>query len=112
MGVYPITIILIVAVAIASIFLIRYGVRQDRIARNVPAKPGATSVLAIISLVVAFLVPPVGVLLGHITLYRIGQGRATGRKIADAALAVGYALLLVELVFFLILYPGLRWFAA
>lgn len=110
MGQYPITIILIVALAIAAIFLIRYGVKQDRIARNVVPKPGATSVLAIIALVVAFLVPPVGVLLGHIALFRIGQGRATGRKIADAALAVGYALLFVELVFFLILYPGLRWF--
>ena len=78
--------------------------------RDVRAKPGATQKFAITALVVAFVVPPIGALLGHIALFRIGTGEARGRQIAENALFVGYGLWVIEMLAFIVLYPGLRWF--
>lgn len=106
----PVSVVIIVAVMIAVAFLARYGWKQDRVARDVPPKPGATSTLAVAALVLAFLLPLVGVILGHVALYRIGTGQATGRRWADGALGVGYFLIIVELILLLIVAPSLRWF--
>lgn len=107
---YPITVIVVVAIIIGIVFLLRFGLRQDRRVRDVRAKPGASKKLAITALVVAFIVPPVGALLGHVALYRIGTGVARGRQIAENALFIGYGLWVLEMLTYVVLYPGLRWF--
>ena len=53
--------------------------------------PDATNTLAQIALVAAFPASIVGVVLGHIALSQIKQRGETGRGLAIAALAVGYA---------------------
>ncbi len=45
-------------------------------------------------------------ILGHVALHRIALGKSTGRRIADAALIVGYALIAIEVLLLLIFYPG------
>ena len=103
-------VLLIIPLMLGVLLLARYGLKQDRVARAVPPKPGSTSGLAIAAFVLAFLVPVVGVVLGHVALHRIGRGLARGRPWADRALVVGYVLILVEVLLVLIFYPGLRWF--
>jgi hypothetical protein len=51
-------------------------------------------------------VPIVGVVLGHVALHRVALGQSRGRRIADAALIVGYVLLAIEVLLLLIFYPG------
>jgi hypothetical protein len=106
----PISVVVVVFAALLVLFLARQGFKQNRVARDVRPGPGATSKLAILALIVAFLVPPIGVVLAHIALFRIGTGAARGRLWADRALWVGYILLLVELVLFLAFYRGTVWF--
>lgn len=48
-----------------------------------------TSVLAILSLVAAFVASPVGVVLGIVALVRIPRAGETGRGLAIAAIVVG-----------------------
>lgn len=99
-------IMLIIPVVLVILGFARFGYRQDRRALAVPAKPGAMSALPIVALVLAILLPLVGVILAHVSLYRIALGLSTGRRIADAALVVGYALIAVEVLLLLIFYPG------
>ena len=70
--------------------------------------PVATNTLAQIALVAAFPASIVGVVLGHIALSQIKQRGETGRGLAIAALAVGYAQLVpfVGFVVFVILLAG------
>ena len=99
-------ILLIIPVALLILGFARFGYKQDRVAVGVPAKPGATGVLPVVALVFAIVLPLVGVILAHIALRRIALGTSTGRRIADAALIVGYALLAVEVLLLLIFYPA------
>lgn len=99
-------IMLIIPVVLVILGLARFGYRQDRRALAVPARPGATSTLPIAALVLAILLPPVGVILAHVALHRIALGTSTGRRIADAALAIGYVLIAIEVLLLLIFYPG------
>ncbi|WP_395306875.1 peptidylprolyl isomerase [Mycobacterium sp. AMU20-3851] len=55
-----------------------------------PAKP--TNPLAIASLVCAFLIAPLGVVFGHISLYQIKRSGEDGRGLAIAGLVIGYLL--------------------
>lgn len=103
-------VLLIIPVMLVILGLARYGYRQDRRTLGVPPKEGATSTLPVVALIAAILLPPVGVVLGHVALHRIALGTATGRKLADAALVVGYALLAVEVLVLLLLYPSFRGF--
>lgn len=106
----PVYVVLVLAVLVAVVFLGRLGVRQDRAARRVSSRPGATGTLATVALVTAVLLPPLGVALGHLALYRIAIGEATGRRIADWALIVGYGLIVAELIILMVLAGTLRWF--
>ena len=102
-------IYLIIPVILVVLLLARQAFKMDRVARNVAPKPGATSALPISAFIVAFPLPVVGVILGHIALFHIGTGNATGRHWADGALGVGYFLIIVETALLLIFYPSLRW---
>lgn len=106
----PIYVVLVLAVLVAVVFLARVGVRQDRAARRVSPKAGATGTLPVIALVAAILLPPLGIALGHLALYRITIGEATGRRVADWALIVGYGLIVVELITLMVLAGTLSWF--
>ena len=109
MGVYPITIIVILAAAIGIIFLLRFGMRQNAAAQRATPPPEATSVLAILSLVAAIIVAPIGVVVAHVALSRIASGEAGGRRFAWAALWVGYVLIAIELVTVLVIYQNKYW---
>ena len=110
MAAYSLMIIVVVAIMIALAFFARRSAALERRVRDVPAKPGATSVLSITAFVAAVILPPLGIILGHLALFRVGLGEARGRAWATRALWVGYLLLAVELVVLVVLYPGLRWF--
>jgi Domain of unknown function (DUF4190) len=60
-----------------------------------------TSGMAIASLICAFLIAPVGVILGHIALNQIkdSNGQLGGRGLAIAGLIVGYASIALGLIF-------------
>ena len=68
------------------------------------------TILGAVVLFVAIFFPPLGIFLAYWALYRIGLGLSRGYEWARNALFVGYGILLIELVGFLIVYPGLRWF--
>jgi peptidyl-prolyl cis-trans isomerase B (cyclophilin B) len=51
--------------------------------------------MAIAALVFGFLLPPIGIVMGHIALSQIRRTGESGRGIAIAALVVGYTILLV-----------------
>jgi hypothetical protein len=109
MGTYPITIVAVLAGAIALIFLLRFGIRQNAAAAAVDPNPDATGALAVLSFVLALIFPVIGVVLAHVTLSRIAHGRASGRSFAYAALWVGYALLALELAVVIFLYQNNYW---
>jgi len=109
MGTYPITIVLIVAGAIALVLLLRFGSRQNRAAAAVDPNPDATGALAVLSFVLALILPVIGVVLAHVTLGRIARGEASGRTFAYAALWVGYGLLALELGVIVFLYQNNYW---
>ena len=58
-----------------------------------------TNGLAIASLICAFIVPLVGVILGHIALSQIKQTGQEGRGLAIAGLVIGYAYIALALIF-------------
>lgn len=109
MATYPITIVLAVAGAIALIFLLRLGIRQNAAAAAVDPDPDATGALAVLSFVMALILPLIGVVLAHLTLARIARGAASGRAFAYAALWVGYGLLTLELGVIIVLYQNNYW---
>ena len=109
MGTYPITIVLIVGGAIALVLLLRLGIRQNAAAAAVDPNPDATGALAVLSFVMALILPVVGVILAHLTLTRIARGQASGRAFAYAALWVGYGLLALEVAVIVILYQNNYW---
>jgi peptidyl-prolyl cis-trans isomerase B (cyclophilin B) len=55
-----------------------------------PAKP--TNALAVVSLICAFLIAPLGVVFGHIALWQIKRSGDDGRGLAIAGLVIGYLL--------------------
>lgn len=109
MGTYPITIVAVVAGAIALVFLLRLGIRQNSAAAAVDPNPDATGALAVLSFVTALILPLIGVVLAHLTLVRIARGQASGRSFAYAALWIGYALLVLELGVVIWLYQNNYW---
>jgi hypothetical protein len=109
MGTYPLTIVLIVGGAIALVFLLRLGIRQNTAAAAVDPDPDATGALAVLSFVTALILPLIGVVLAHLTLSRIARGKASGRAFAYAALWVGYGLLALELGVIVFLYQNNYW---
>lgn len=110
MGAYSIIIVVVVAIMLALAFFARRSVALERRVRDVPPKPSTNSVLAVTSFVFAIVLPPVGIILGHLALFRVGLGEARGRAWATRALWIGYLLLAAELVVLVVAYPGLRWF--
>lgn len=54
--------------------------------------PPRTNGMAIAALVGAFIVPPLGIVFGHVSLAQIRRTREEGRPLALAGLVVGYAL--------------------
>ena len=109
MGTYPITIVLIVGGAIGLVFLLRFGIRQNAAAAAVDPDPDATGALAVLSFVMALILPVIGVVLAHVTLSRIARGQASGRAFAYAALWIGYALIVLELGVVIFLYQNNYW---
>lgn len=72
--------------------------------RSHPTSIGPLSqlnVLAAIALVMAIVIAPVGVVLGHMALVQIKRNGGGGRAFALASLAVGYPLTLVMALVFI-----------
>lgn len=67
-----------------------YGVYPPPYGYPPPARP--TNALAVASLVCAFLVAPLGVVFGHISLFQIKRSGEDGRGLAIAGLVIGYLL--------------------
>jgi len=109
MGVYPITIVVIIAAAIGLVLLLRLGMRQNAAAAAVETDPNATGGLAVLSFIMALILPVIGVVLAHVTLARIARGQAGGRVFAYAALWVGYLLFALELGVVLVAYQNNYW---
>lgn len=65
-----------------------------------PAQSQQTNTMAILSLVLAFFVPIVGVVMGHIALKQIKQTGEGGRGLAVAGLWVGYGYMVLILLWF------------
>ena len=57
-----------------------------------PPPPRPTNALAIVSLICAFLIAPLGVVFGHISLSQIKRTGEEGRGLAIAGLVIGYLL--------------------
>ena len=78
-----------------------YGYAQPQGYPQQYAAPMATGTngLAIASLICAFIVPLVGVILGHIALSQIKQTGQEGRGLAIAGLVIGYAYIALALIF-------------
>ena len=68
-------------------------------------QPAPTNPLAIVALVAAFVVPPAGIVCGHIALGRIRASGEQGRELALAGTVVGYVLT-AAIVLFLIAWIG------
>jgi hypothetical protein len=77
-----------------------YGYPQQQGYPQQYAAPMATGTngLAIASLICAFFIPIVGVILGHIALNQIKQTGQEGRGLAIAGLAIGYSLIALGLI--------------
>lgn len=58
------------------------------------------STLAIVAFVFAFVFFPVGIITGHIALARIGRTGERGRGLALAAVIIGYAWLIIDIILF------------
>ena len=67
--------------------------------------PDKYNVLAIVSLVSAFLVPVVPIITGHMALHQIKLTREQGCGLAIAGLVLGYMVILVFVVVILIALP-------
>ena len=57
-----------------------------------PKIPGVNS-MAVAGLIFAVLLPPIGIVMGHIAKSQIRRTRESGSGIATAALVIGYTLL-------------------
>ena len=57
-----------------------------------PPAPRPTNALAVASLICAFLIAPLGVVFGHISLHQIKRSGEDGRPMAIAGLVIGYLL--------------------
>lgn len=60
--------------------------------------PRGTNAMAIVSLVSAFVFPPLGIAFGHVSLSQLKRTNEEGRGLAIAGLAVGYALTLLSVL--------------
>jgi hypothetical protein len=69
---------------------------------NAPATTGLApfSTLAIVAFVFAFVFFPVGIITGHIALARIKSSGERGHGLALAAVIIGYAWLLIDIILF------------
>ncbi|MDN4597252.1 DUF4190 domain-containing protein [Leifsonia virtsii] len=67
-----------------------------------PAQPAGTNVLAIISLIGAFVFPLAGVICGHIALSQIKRTGENGRGLAIAGLIIGYVYIAFVVLFVII----------
>ncbi|MBN3458806.1 DUF4190 domain-containing protein [Mycobacterium sp. DSM 3803] len=70
--------------------------------RPVAPAPASTNGTAIAALIFAILFAPVGVILGHIARSQIKRTGEGGKGLATAALIIGYLLIVLPLVFWLI----------
>lgn len=71
-----------------------------------PTVPPRTATMAILALIFGILIPPVGIVLGHIALSKIKTSGEGGRGLARAGLIVGYVstfLAVIGLVLFFVL---------
>jgi len=77
-----------------------------------PAPEQRTNVLAIIALVLGIVIPPGGIICGHIALSQIKKTHENGRGLALAGtiigyvLTIGYILLIVGTILFYALFVG------
>jgi peptidyl-prolyl cis-trans isomerase B (cyclophilin B) len=63
-----------------------------------PAQPRPTNAMAIASIVCAFVLAPLGVIFGHISLVQIKKTGEEGRGLAIAGLIVGYVITFLTIV--------------
>jgi len=69
-----------------------------------PAAPsGATNTLAIIALIAAFVLPPAGIVVGHIALGQIKRTGEAGHGLALWGTILGYLFTIAYVMFFVVL---------
>lgn len=61
-------------------------------------QPGSTNTLAVLSLVMAFIFAPVGIVLGHVSLSQIRRTKERGHGLAVAGLVFGYLSVVVSAI--------------
>ncbi|MFZ4843770.1 DUF4190 domain-containing protein [Mycetocola saprophilus] len=67
-----------------------YGAQQGYAQPGYPAAPPRTNLLAILSLVFAFVFAPAGIVLGHIAKKQLKTSGEGGNGLATAGLVIGY----------------------
>lgn len=65
--------------------------------------PQPTNTMAIVALVLAFVIPPLGIIFGHIALSQIKRTGEQGRTLAIVALVIGYVTVALWLIVLLAL---------
>lgn len=76
-----------------------------------PPPPPATNTFAILSLVLAFVVAPVGIVFGHLSLSQIKKTNEGGRGLAIAGLVVGYVSVAVAVIVVIAVVVGVSVFS-
>jgi peptidyl-prolyl cis-trans isomerase B (cyclophilin B) len=61
-------------------------------------QPRGTNTMAIVSLVSAFLFPPLGIVFGHISLSQLKRTNEEGKGLAVAGLAIGYVVTILSVI--------------
>jgi peptidyl-prolyl cis-trans isomerase B (cyclophilin B) len=61
-------------------------------------QPRGTNTMAIVSLVSAFLFPPLGIVFGHISLSQLKRTNEEGKGLAIAGLAIGYVVTILSVI--------------
>src|ERR1700733_9431667 len=68
-----------------------------------PVQPRPTNAMAIASIICAFVLAPLGIIFGHISLVQIKKSGEEGRGLAIAGLIIGYVITFVTIVIVVIM---------
>jgi peptidyl-prolyl cis-trans isomerase B (cyclophilin B) len=76
-----------------------------------PAPPRPTNAMAIASIVCAFILAPLGIIFGHISLSQIKKTGEEGRGLAITGLVVGYAITFLTVISLVVTFVFFVWVA-
>ncbi len=76
-----------------------------------PGMAVKTNTLAIVALILGLVIPPGGIIVGHIALSQIRKSREAGHGLALVGTVLGYVLTICALIFVVIAFAGLLLYA-